>query len=124
MIRRLITETKTQRTPNIAHGRFKGLRSPLLEINGMENNKKIVSNGPTVIAIDSILCGINAKRAKNGIIYQSGVGEVLTTDGSGWLPSAGAPKNIASKMIAITMPELNIPVARRPTRSLAVTLRK
>ncbi|HZI69090.1 MAG TPA: hypothetical protein VFD44_05245, partial [Hanamia sp.] len=66
----------------------------------MENSRAIVNIGPIIIAIDSILCGIKAKRAKNGIMYQSGVGEVCMIDGSGWLVSAGGPKNIAKPIIA------------------------
>ena len=38
---KLITNTVTQITPYTAHGLFNGLLSPLLEINGMENQNTL-----------------------------------------------------------------------------------
>ena len=52
---KLITNTETQITPYTAHGLFKGLLSPLLEIKGIENNITTVKIGPSNMATDSIL---------------------------------------------------------------------
>src|SRR5579863_536479 len=101
-----MTKTKTHSTPNIAQGLFSGLLSPLFDKNGMDSSITTVRTGPTIIAMDSILCGMSANKAKKGTMYQSGFGEVCTIDGSGGVVKAGAPKKNASKMIPITMSEL------------------
>ena len=103
---RLMTKTNTQRTPNMAQGLFSGLLSPLFDRKGMDSKIMTVSTGPIIMAMDSILCGMSANSAKKGTMYQSGLGEVCTADGSGGLVRAGAPKKKANKMISITMSEL------------------
>src|ERR1041384_5904110 len=86
----------------IDHGRRRGLRSPRPPSSGtrIRNNPK--TSGPRMITHLSDHLGINDKRAKYHMKYQSGRGEAEMIVGSGGFPNSGGPTTSARTNIART----------------------
>src|ERR1035437_2465689 len=96
-----ITKT-TERMIRIDHGRRRGLRSPRPPSSGTRIKKSPKTSGPRMITHLSDHIGINDRRAKYHMKYQSGRGEAEMIVGSGGIPSSGGPTTSASTNIVRT----------------------
>src|ERR1017187_5396827 len=82
-----ITKT-TERMIRIDHGRRRGLRSPRPPSSGTRIKKSPKTSGPRMTTHPSDHFGINDRRAKYHMKYQSGRGEAEMIVGSGGIPSS------------------------------------
>src|SRR5919198_6271310 len=90
------TLTPNRATTPTAHGRRRGLRSPVEATNGNSTNNRPSTSGKPMMNQSSTDAGISANRAKYHRKYQSGRGYACTTVGSALLPSSGGPSHSAS----------------------------
>src|ERR1035437_7772344 len=95
--------TKTTKTMiRIDHGRRRGLRSPRPPSSGTRIKKRPKTRGPRMITHLSDHLGINDRRPKYHMKFQSGRGEAEMIVGSGGFPNSGGPPASASANIART----------------------